>query len=537
MFLLCLKRILTLFSLSFFCFVFSGFSEEAEKPATRLSVDLKCVQDLREKYLKETEKGAYLSIKEGCEKNKDEATECCSNPRNCSGLIMDITQNVGPLLPALYGAYKGYKTSGEAYSDKITREQAIVKMCDVKNKVAMSGYLSQLLAQMAPLLEKTCGDKIARCKKQCNDLIDGFKDDFKLCFSKVAFEGSNGSVNDIIDFAKKCEEIESISNSKISTLTDAKAFPIHCAVQKDAGEDEDVTAITFLPTDAIPNGVKSYVTKETIGYILLFAKAYTFSSAIKKKEESMGLSENSTELSENSNESEIVKCSYQPDRVVTQGKKPGAPVPPPMIDICQRAVDGIINDNPYPPMPPVPPSLPPSDSPNPHTGTFTGGDLQKSGGVFYRDPNEEYGVVPEPSGELPDLVNKPGLQKNLPGWAGGSPSGGSGSGASGGVGGGGGPAGGSRSPSKGDFGFPYARTGANGNIAGAFSGSDHYPNVVGSSGTTPPYRRSAGGKSKGKEKNLKEKNKKDKIDSNGSNIFQMASQRIQEFCSGYSCMK
>ena len=442
-----------------------------------------------------------------------------------------------PWLPALYGVYKGYKTSEEAYSGKITREQAMVKMCDVKNKVAMSGYLSQLLAQMAPLLEKTCGDKIARCKKQCNDLIDGFKDDFKLCFSKVAFEGSNGSVNDIIDFAKKCEGIESISNSEISTLTDAKALSTHCAVQKDAGED--VTVTLFDSTEGVPDKVTSYVTKETIGYILLFAKAYTFSSAIKKKEESI-LSENSTELSENSNESEIVKCSYQPDRVVTKGKKPGAPVPPPMIDICQRAVDGIINDNPYPPpMPPVPPFLPSSDSQNSHTGTFTGGDLQQvSKGVFYRDPNEEYGVVPEPSGELPDLVNKPGLQKNLPGWAGSSPSSGSGPGASGGVGGGS-PSGGSRSPSKGDFGFPYAGTGAKGDIAGAFSGSDHYPNVVGTSGTAPPYRRSAGDKSTGKKKNLKdrERNQKDKIDSNGSSIFQMASQRIQEFCSGYSCMK
>ena len=55
-------------------------------------------------YLVEDEDKAYLSLKEACEKDKEPAEECCSSPKRCAGLAMDLVKGVGPLLPALFSA-------------------------------------------------------------------------------------------------------------------------------------------------------------------------------------------------------------------------------------------------------------------------------------------------------------------------------------------------------------------------------------------------------------------------------------------------
>ena len=522
MFLSTLKKGLILFSFSFFCLpaVFSetqpagADSEELLKKLKSYLIPVKTEEEI--KY--------YLSIRDKCEKHKAKARECCINPNQCSGLLSSLTQNAAPVLPALYGAYKAFEISDDARKEKFSREEAAAKMCDAKNQAVMGGYLAGVLSQLGTFLQKTCKDKIQKCQAQCNGEIEAFREDFREYFFPIIPRNTE----EIIAFAKDCNETTKEVRKGVINF-----FPI---------EDDQINlnAISGLVGDmSCLSGNKSInISRKDMGYILLFAKAYANSSAIEDKE---------LMFSEKSDEKQIVDCSKQKDRVVTSRNRPGAPVPQGAISLCQQIAKQVI-ENPQPPS--APPPLPGSASPDDplHTSTLTGGDLNKSGkSPFFMDPNEPYGILDDDDisdDDIPNSSRRPPLSQKPPGWSNGSgSSSNSGGGPIGGGPTGGGPTGGGSDDSPDEDDSEDSDSGFDsdgGSIPASFAGSGDYPSSFAGGGYGNSYsQRPVAALSSDSSKDMDamslgndEKNSNTK---DGKSIFQLATQRIQQFCSDRSC--
>lgn len=450
-----------------------------------------------------------LSIKSDCKEYKADATECCNNPNNCAGLMMDVAKTAGPALPGLYSAYKAYENSEKASEAELSHEEIQSKICDTNNKAALGGFAAQLFSQMSTMFETTCKDKIEDCKDDCNGQIGNFRETFKRCFSHVP---SGGTVEGLIDIAKQCGKIEDvkdfpINNSKEIKKTDSRT--VACLLD---------TSGKVVESDQINCKEFKCIKKQDIQYILMFAKAYKNSSAI----ESLTLNKMEG-LSENSDEKKIVNCSRQPDRVVTPRNNPGAPVPPPHLRMCYAVTDSFQNGSPPPPMP----GNSPGDVVD-STGSLAGQLTTPEGHPDWMYETKGYGIVddyvPPPKSWPNRVASSPGGSSNSPAAsvAGASPG-------AGGLG--------PSSKEKAGSGYPPLRSGSAYDSFSGGSGGFQNPANSGTSGS--PYRQAASKDEKGlgKVKPFPGKDEnKDMNPNEADSIFQIASRRIQTFCSDHSCI-
>lgn len=476
-----------------------------------------CIDNLKQQYLSpyteeegdSNQQKSKLTLKSDCETHKADAEECCSNPNKCSGLMKDLTTSLLPLAPVLYQTVNSYKTSKDIISAKITPQEASKKMCDVKNKTSLSMFGGQLSSQMMDKFQTTCRDRITECQEKCNQDIDKFKKAFFECFKDYV---NKQTLTNIVGFAKKCAgdiDLNSETELQISNIQEEiNNLQNTCKIEKNTGET---------------NNCKKPAATAIVD-ILLFAKAYRQTSIGQKYS-----------LTDNSNEEEIINCSKQPKRVVTE--RPGAggskpPIPPPVIDLCERYVQDTLN-SPPPNLPPVTPDNynPPRQGSLDNTSSF-GGNTRLVPPEGEGITNANLGIV----SDLPDPFNKPSLRKNVPGWSntnGGGPGGSSP--------GGGGPGGSASAPdiSSGYGGSPsspyYPGSGLG---TGMFSGGDFMPSSGGgwndrSLSGAPVASKGDAPAGFGDPYEFPEDDKDE--NTNKDNIFGSASQRIQLFCSDYDC--
>ena len=531
--------------------------------------DLRCMEKLAKDYLIEggeqedseggiSESPPSLSIKEHCEQHKATATVCCSNPNHCSGLFLDIFQNVTPLAPALYQTYEGIRASKDINSDNLSHEEAVHKMCNVGNDVAVGTYGTQLLAQLTPLLQKTCAGKIKKCEKKCNNHIEAFRNDFKRCFgSKIPFDIYDNRAENITDFVKdvlddidlaqekyRVKSLEEIDldechvDAEINTENEAKAFE-NCFVRVQRKSVEDTLSEEI-----------EEINGRTIGYILLFSRAYRNSSSVREFNKM-------NDLTDKSDEKQIVNCSDQPDRIVTQRRGPSSgPVSPPFIQLCEKIVNQQLNNEPPEPEPENPnkeaklPPPHPGGMPNPTGNTFDSsgsfaGQLPDGRQPSWMFPKKgQHGIQEEEevggdwkiNDELPDPLNKPPLAK-ITNPSNGSPRGG---GPGGGPGGGGLPAGAGPGPLSDDGSDSSGSYAGSKTSGGSFPGSGGgYKGATGGPGMRHMRAKAPATKGKGKKKKpaISKKDKKNKPDQKGLSIFQIASERIQTFCADWTCLE
>ena len=549
-----LKRLIALSAL---IFCFSGGFHAKALPSEDLATNLcegtptKSISScMDQKGWTWTKNDGLPEIKNYCKEYKDKATTCCENPNKCVSLKRDLARNVLPMIPALYGTYKAYKSSSAARSEELSSSEAAAKMCDAKNKKNMGIYLSKLLSQLSGRMDKTCSDRISECKDQCNSRISLFKEDFKSCFSFLIPSVNQTDLDKILKYAKQCAEEEGenildldinqieITPDCIIALAETRSALFKMIKEKITSNNQSIQRYNREPyrdndiiselkkekerledlkkrACAIRNDSIDLVLKE----ILKYAKAYAQSSVNKGKK--------AIQLSEASNEMEIVDCAKQENRVLAKKNTPDAPVPKPVIDICEQAVKQVLDQPPsiIPPSPPEGPS---------HINTLTGNTTKSLPLLLAGDDDGPLGVIDD---EIPEPKNTPTLSKNP------SSSGKDSSPVSPGPSGGSvGPNLGSSGPSsKKDKGFPYSSFPDTGitSLEDSFSGDDRYssPSLRSDGEESSPYRQAASQPDDLNNGDLKGEVSIDEPVSNENSIFQIASQRIQQFCSDYSCIK
>ncbi len=536
MILLAIKRVFlccSLFLLSSSAMLFSRSSEGFQ---TKLKYLLDQVET--KKGEGESEIHHFLSLKKNCEEYKATATACCVNPNQCSSMIMNIAKHAAPVLPALYSAYESYRNSKKTESGKISHEEAVAKMCDTNNKAAMGGYLAGALSQLGALAQTTCADRIKKCQKQCNSDIQDFKKIFKEYFySQIQlFKDQKSTFEDMAALSKVMWENKGDSPSwQLTQQQSCHKKAIQLCLQKNTTipiEDitiEDITKEHVLllnncacTAEISHNDKKLTINKRDLALLLLLYKAYS-NSALPKV----------VELTEKSDEQEIVACSKQKHRVAAPSGRPGAPVSPPALQLCQKAAEHVMQN---------PPPTPSATTQTPMgQGSLAGNQLSdtKSQDLssILGDDCEDCGVTDD----IPDTKTRAPLSKNPPGFVPSSGGGGLGGGGLGGGGlGGGGLGGGGGDEEWGDYG---ASSDEGGNIPASFAGGDSYPNFASNSGdsslaggelSSDPSSISseAGGSLAGMDSEMSENGLEDK-----QSIFHLMSQRIQQFCSGQTCMK
>ena len=463
-------------------------------------------------------------LKEDCQKEKQSAEECCSNPNSCNGMALDLAQHVAPLAPALFSAYKSYKISDDASKGELTHQETVNKLCNAQNTASLGAFGSGLLSQLSPLFQKTCGKQISKCKSACNNKVDEFKKDFVKCYSPLF---PKEDIFAMIKSSKQCFDIDNdLLHEDFDFKKDSSGW---WHIQEKESKCQFSLDKGFVPA---PSADKDKYQKTALALLLYVAKAYK------------NTAKNKASLSTKSNEEEIIDCGHQPKRVLAPSSRPGAPVPPPAIQVCRQAVDYAVNNTPPPAMPGKtstnqPGHVGPAGS---LAGDTRGANLSSLGAPA----NEEcqYGVVDSAKleecetldlGEEDfDLEKKPGLAKNPPSWQNGKGGGSSSGGGGGNMGGGVGSLAGDDSSKEGDGMYPYSgdmSENPNFSSHGGY-GSEVYPN---SQAGNPPHRQLA--------ENLEDKGLDgmenpllDEENPTGEkSIFQLASERIQNFCNDYFC--
>ena len=469
-----------------------------------------------------------VKLKEDCQQEKQSAEECCSNPNSCNGIALDLAQHVLPLAPALFGAYKSYTISRDASKGNLTHQEAVNKLCNAQNTASIGAFAGGLLNQLSPLFQKTCGKEIKKCRSACNDKVDEFKKDFRAVYSRLFPK------KDIYSMIKHSRECLDFSKD----LKDDIEFDNNGNFKKEKRKNTCYFAVNegFKKTTKADN--TDYLNQHTaLAWLLYVAKAYKNTT---KSQVSL--------LSNKSNEKEVVDCGHQPNRMLAPSSRPSGPVPPPAIQLCQKAVDYAVNNTAPPPMPGN------NSSNNPGNIQQVGslaGNTQGSRLSSLQAPSGDecqYGVMDSAKLEECDTLDvgddefdvnkKPDLAKNnLPSWQ----KGGGGSSSSGG--GGGGPGGGvgglaGDEPSGGTEGsYPYYGD-MSGNSNFSSEGGGYEPSAYpGSNPDNPPYRKVAEN-SEDMPLDRTEQAFLDEEETDGErSIFQIASERIQHFCGDYSCDK
>ena len=532
--------------------------KEKQQQQQMLSDGIKCLQGLKTEFRiseatvektkdDETEENTTESndvviinaLKASCQKAKSSTEECCSNPNACNGFGRDLVQHVLPLAPALVSTYKSYKISDDANKGKLTHEEATNKMCNASNQIAVGTFGANLLQQLMPMFKKTCGKRIKQCKQECNNSIGKFQEAFKYCYAK--FFPKDRNVFQVIKRSKEC--FNSDNNLQSETFDDKPFNNVQISDKLLSGLNSSLKNYQCNYSSAkgfekINKGVSNnnnYPFEITfLSEILYIAKAYQNTTKEQKYK-----------LSDSSNEKHIVDCHNQPNRVLDSSYQPGAPIPGPAIQLCKAAVETAVNGTPPPPSPP-PMGTGQKTANIGSVGTLTG-NTPKPGYTSLQVPDGkecEYGALDSETlkeclrddTDEPEFEtnNRPGLATNLPGFKGNSGGSGGGGSGGGGIGAGGlGSLAGNSDPSgsgsmyppysgdmsssadfgDGDFGgAPYGE--------GALAGNLPYRDLAEESSTDTGLA----GDMPFEEGGFGEKT-----------IFQMASERIQNFCSGRSC--
>ena len=483
------------------------------------------------------EKLMIVKLKKDCGKEKQAATACCSNPNSCNGFAADLAQHLLPLTPALLSAYKSYKISDDANKGELTHEEAVNKMCNASNQVQLGVFGTSLLSQLAPMFQKTCGKQIAKCKESCNNHVTSFKQRFKKCYSKLFPNKSIQQIQQMVQWAqKKCFDIDLDTESFIDD------FPIRDTNRK----SNDVIKSALKCDFSLSRGFKEAKKREekdeesyqsyqrvALSQLLYIAKAYKNTSKNK-----------TSRLSDNSDEEEVIDCSHQPKRVLDSSHRPGGPISPPAISLCQQSMDHAVNNTPPPAMPGGGGANQPGNVSS--TGSLTGNTRGANLAPLQVPAGEEcqYGALdveslencPLPLGDEDfDVNKKPSLAKNIPSWEKGGGSGGSSGSGGGGIGSGGSGSLGGDTPSYGSGSMypPYA-----GDMSAGSGFSDSGYNMIsgGDGNSASPSREVSGNsdsdrKLDGVEMPFGEEGNPNEEKS----IFQIASERIQNFCGDYSC--
>ena len=470
---------------------------------------------------------AVSELKNRCEQEKQSAEECCNNPNSCNGFALDLAQYVAPLTPALLGAYKSYKISDDASKGNLTHQEATNKLCNAQNTVQLSMFGTSLMSQLTPIMQKTCGQQIKKCRQKCNSFIDEFKEDFTKCYSRLL---PQKDISAMIKFAKDCFEFENLNHETIEFENEVfkkEDRENKCDFSTSANEG-------FIPKSSPFDNSEKYQ-NTALAKLLYTAKAYQQTT---KNQVNL--------LSDKSNEKEIIDCGKQPNRVLTSSNRPGSPVPPPAIQICQQAIDHAVNNTSPPPMPG------PNAGNNPgNIGQVGGlaGDTRGSQLSSLNVPSGEecqYGVVdsatlencPIDDGGLEedfDVNKRPGLAKNLPGFKNGGGSGGSsgsGGGGGGSIGGGGGLAGDSSYPGGYGRGSSYA---GDMSVGAGFPSGYESSSYGGDGGSNSFPNRKVAENSNDMDSDGMEFPENEENPNEEKSIFQIASERIQNFCDDYSC--
>ena len=518
-----------------------------------------CIHRMIQRHLKFEKRGGddndslpstrpYLSFRDSCQKDKETATACCSSPNACEDTALGVAKGILPLGPAILATWKGYKASKKAGKGEASQEEFAQEMCDIRNKMGLGTFASQLLGMAANSIHTTCKDKIESCQESCNKEISDFKDDFRNCFEALSPQApSVENITRIADFFNN--EIESddfcnsISNCKQGALLvkelsieaglcnnacqcESKETCLHCDEGSCDGNGEEACANAVCMNTELAGYV--------IGYALLFDRAYQLSSALDGKR---------ADLSESSDEKEIVRCNAQPDRVPTPKRGPGAPINPPALGACQRAVQDVIT-----PSPPTRYNGYQANgraTPTPQAA-ITANTTKIGEQRPFLVPNKTDGLQDDdetdtaPPEDLFPEDSRPGLKDKLAGWkdppgsGGGAPPGGGGA-LAGNTGGGGG----SGSDEEEEEEEPSYLSDLNSPGSFGYGGDGGYSG--GALGGLRPSMASSrlAGAGGGKDDKKKKKFKLKPFDPLGKNksgsIFDLASQRIQQFCSDYSC--
>ncbi|MCY4321908.1 MAG: hypothetical protein OXC37_05880 [Bdellovibrionaceae bacterium] len=482
-------------------------------------------------------------LKKDCKEEKEKATACCINPNACNGFALDIAQYVLPLAPSLLSAFESYNISSKASGGELTQQEAINKMCSAQNTVALGAFGTTLMNQLSPIFQKNCAKRIASCEEACNEDIDTFKSDFMKVYStlfpnfKIVQQIVGFVKQKCFDIQNKLSEIEIAINNQandrfsIDNGTTNECNFIFNSKDKSVRVTDNQTTSTFDQQGdiVIPMGNKGTDIMESILYV---AKAYQNTTKDRKYQ-----------LTNNSTEEEIVKCGNQPDRVLDSSPKPGQPVSTPAIQICQQAFDHALNKSPSPPH-----IVDSGNKPNIGVNNFAGDRTNQNPTNTLSIPEGEdceYGVLSAESLEncpigLADedfnLNNKPSLAKG-PQWADSNAGGGS---PGPGGGGGGIPSSGSLAGNTPSVGGPRSYPSYRGpaDLNAGFGNNPAYP---------PSYRNERGGMGLPNNR-LPSDDPKAKMplnngnmpfpmdeNSNEKSIFQLASDRIQNFCMDYSC--
>ncbi|MDE0092440.1 MAG: hypothetical protein OXN83_04040 [Oligoflexia bacterium] len=465
-----------------------------------------------------------VKLKEDCKKEKESAEECCSNPNSCNGMALDLVQHVAPLAPALLSAYKSYQISDDASKGHLTHQQTVDELCKAQNTASVGAFGTGLMSQLGPLFQKTCGKQIKKCKSACNSRMEAFKQDFMKCYSKIL---PNENILTMIRFAQK----------QCFDIADLKTETFEFDEREQFIENPKNNKCVFLPNENegfVPASLGQSTPEEStaLAWLLYVAKAYE------------NTSKSGAGLSDNSDEEDIIDCGHQPNRVLAPSSNPSgsAPIPAPAFQICQQAVDYAVNETP-PPMPGnnqanQPGNIQPAGALAGHTKSSNLSSLQVPSsedcqyGVVDAAKLEECQIADGGLEEDFDTNKRPGLAtKNIPSWQKGG-SGSVGGSPGGGVPGAGSLAGNDSSREAGNTMYPYS-----GDMSAGANFSDNVSGALpyGASSGHPPHRKLA---ENSKDMNLEGMGVPPLAEENSGgekSIFQMASDRIQNFCSDYSC--
>ena len=481
----------------------------------------------------------YSALEENCKEAKEKATKCCEDPSVCNNIGVEIAKGALVLSPALITTINSYKVTKKVSKDRnLTAQERADALCSSHNKIAMGHFASNLMGQLMPLFEKDCADKIKQCRNSCGRSVTAFKNDLKNTYNRFRIFGGK-NIKNTIKLAKEClygdknnTSLDEISFTEPETDTDRlKSFEVFLLdsgkkyLKEGTNENNYSTNLsnnTKCHINQIPDS-DNYRKIKVFSQVLFYAKAYR--NTMKEEKEVFAF-----------NEKEIVDCGKQPNRITTSNKTPGGPLSPPQIRICEQVVKAhSYNSNPKPPV-----SGNSVNVPNSNIGM---GSLQGNNPMSGRHPllsenedgeDDDLGLF---SDDLPlGLDNrKPSLSDTPPGFTGGN----SGSGSMAGASPGGGGAGGGGSSGSEEGGEYYEDDPNIGSFGGGFPGGNYgnsaYPMDSGGGESYLGDREVAGdedddeGAYQGGDDNFAN------TEESGGSIFEMASKRIQSFCSNLKC--
>ena len=418
------------------------------------------------------------TLKGDCHLAKTDAETCCLNPDKCAPIskrVLKVAAPLGMALATQIGSIKASVGGWDSY-----------KYCQFNNIRGLAGKGGQSTLKLLDMMERGCSYGEKKCVEKCGAKVKDFKGEIEDCFSPLAdfFELGGSVIDDLADLAEGKVDAKNI-------------FPNDLSDHKRTLWEED------------PNEIKQVIQRASLAY----------------REH---ISRNQKDLRDKMEASDIVNCGETRDKFLHQ-RKTGNPeiLKPFMMNFCRKVGEQT---------PPKPLTRPRPNFPSgPVGGTpgkdFTGGD--SSPGKFKSSFSGGPGAAPTgledefSSGDK----NRPGGVKAAGLVYPGDQGAGSGSLPGGNLSGGDSGEGEEEEEENygpvGDFNYkpPEAFEGG-----GDFMGAGYGGNLEGGIRSGSGSGRNKNSKDSGRSKmDLKKPHLPKSLDKN-SNIFQIASEKIQEYC-------